>query len=126
MILNPILARVLPVLLGAVVVAGLLFGCYRWAHGRGVAAERARWEASVAEAGERFAEALAAQQQTIAQLDRDLTDARRRANRKREDLADAIANDGASRDWSRVAVPDGVRAALGGNRNLPADPAKLD
>lgn len=126
MIWSPLAVRAALAALVLAILAGIVFQGYRWAHGRGVAAERARWEASVAEAGERFAEALAAQQQTIAQLDRDLTDARRRANRKREDLADAIANDGASRDWSRVAVPDGVRAAIGGHRDLPVDSRVAD
>ena len=126
MIWGPVAVRAVAAAVVAAIVAGVMFAGYRWAHGRGVAAERARWEASTAEAGARFAEALAAQQATIAQLDRDLTDARRRANRKREGLADAIANDAASRDWSRVPVPDGVRAAIGDRGNLPADPGGVD
>lgn len=109
----------------AAVLAGLLAG-YRYAYGNGVAAERARWEAATAEAGERFAEALADQQATIAKLDRDLTAARRKADRAREELADALNNDPAARDWSRVPVPDSVRAAIGHGAAVPADPGRPD
>lgn len=124
--MNPLLLRFAPYLAaGAAVLAGLLAG-YRYAYGNGVAAERARWEAATAEAGERFAEALADQQQIIARLDRDLTDARRRANRAREDLADALNNDPAALDWSRVPVPDSVRAAIGHGAAVPADPGRAD
>jgi hypothetical protein len=103
-----------------------LWLAYGWAYDRGVGAERARWQASVAEAGTRFAEALAEQQATIAALDRDLAAARRRANQSREDLADALTNDQPSRDWSRDPIPDRVRDALRGRRDLPADPGRAD
>ena len=105
--------------------AALAFGlwlAYGWAYGRGVEAERARWQASVAEAGQRFAEALADQQARITALDRDLTDARRAANRKRERLTDAIQTDPAAGDWSRGRIPDRVRDALADRRGLPGDP----
>lgn len=124
--MNPLLLRFAPHLAAAAaLLAGLLAG-YRYAYGNGVEAERARWEAATAEAGRRFAEALEAQQGTIAKLDRDLTDARRRANRAREDLADALNNDPAARDWSRVPVPDGVRRALGRDPAVPGDPGRAD
>lgn len=124
--MNPLLLRYAPHLAaGAAVLAGLLAG-YRYAYSNGVAAERARWEAATAEAGERFAAALADQQVTITKLDRDLTAARRKADRAREDLADALNDDPAALDWSRVPVPDGVRDALGDRRGLPADPGRPD
>jgi hypothetical protein len=105
--------------------AALAFGlwlAYGWAYGRGVGAERARWQASVSEAGQRFAEALADQQARITALDRDLTEARRRATKTRERLTDAIQTDPAAGDWSRVRVPDRVRDAFADHRALPADP----
>ncbi len=107
---------------GALLVVAGLWMAYGWAHDRGVEAERARWQASVQEAGQRFAEALAEQQARITALDRDLTDARRAANRKRERLSDAIQNDPAAGDWSRVRVPDRVRDAFADHRAMPADP----
>lgn len=120
--MNPLLLRYAPHLAaGAALLAGLLAG-YRYAYGNGVEAERARWDAATAEAGRRFAEALEAQQGTIAALDRDLAAARRRANDLREDLADAITTDPAARDWARDPIPDRVRDALGDRRDLPADP----
>jgi hypothetical protein len=112
--------------LGALLVAAGLWLAYDYAFDRGVAAERARWDASTAEAGARFAEALAEQQARIERLDRDLADARRTANRKREELSDAIATDPAARDWSRGRIPDSVRAALDRRRDLPADPGRAD
>ena len=118
----PMLIRYAPHLAAVAVLAGGLFMSYRWAYGNGVEAERARWEASAAEAGKRFAEQLAAQQATITQLDRDLAAARRRANQRREDLADVIQIDPAARDWAAQPVPDGVRWALGRDRAVPTDP----
>ena len=111
---------------GAVLILGGLWLAYGWAHDRGVAEERVRWEASTAEAGARFAEALAAQQAVMADLDRDLTDARRRANSRREGLSDALQNDPAARDWSREPIPDSVRVALGRDRAVPGDPGRPD
>ena len=110
----------------ALAIAGGLWLAYDWAHDRGVAEERARWEASTAEAGARFAEALAAQQAVMADLDRDLTDARRRANSRREGLSDALQNDPVARDWSREPIPDSVRVAIGRNRAVPGDPGRPD
>lgn len=111
---------------GAVLILTGLWLAYDWAHDRGVAQERARWESATAEAGARFAEALAAQQAVMAALDRDLTEARRRADRRREGLSDAFQNDPAARDWSREPLPDSVRAALGGRGDLPRDPGRAD
>ncbi len=99
-----------------------LWLAYGWAYGRGVEAERARWQASVSEAGQRFAAALEEQQARITALDRDLTDARRAANRKRERLTDAIQTDPAAGDWSRQPVPSRVRDAFADHRAMPADP----
>ena len=110
----------------ALAIAGGLWLAYDWAHDRGVAEERVRWEASTAEAGARFAEALAAQQAVMADLDRDLTDARRRANSRREGLSDALQNDPAARDWSREPIPDSVRVAIGRDRAMPGDPGRPD
>lgn len=111
---------------GAVLILGGLWLAYDWAHDRGVSEERARWESATAEAGARFAEALAAQQAVMAELDRDLTEARRRANSRREGLSNAFQNDPAAGDWSRQPVPDSVRAALGRDRAVPGDPGRPD
>ncbi len=105
----------------AALVAGGWLG-YRLAYERGRAAERASWEAATAEAGARFAEALAAQAPVVVQAERDLTANRRRSNARREDLDDATKTDQAAADWARQPIPDGVRAALGHRRDLPADP----
>lgn len=101
-----------------------LWLAYGWAYDRGVEAERARWNASVAEAGQRFAAALAEQQARITELDRDLTEARRRATTNRERLTDAIQTDPAAGDWSRGRIPDRVRDALADRRDLPGDPGR--
>lgn len=106
----------------AAALALALWLAYGWAYDRGVGAERARWNASVAEAGQRFAAALAEQQARITALDRDLTDARRQATKTRERLTDAIQTDPAAADWSRGRIPDRVRDALADRRAMPADP----
>lgn len=116
------LLRYIPHLVAVLAIAALLVGAYRWAYGNGVEAERARWEATTAEAGERFAAALADQQLVLGKLERDLAAARRQANRKREDLADATTTDPESRDWALSAIPDRVRWALGDRRDVPANP----
>jgi hypothetical protein len=113
-------------LAGSVLILAGLWLAYDWAHDRGVAQERARWESATAEAGARFAEALAAQQAVMAELDRNLTEARRRANSRREGLSDAFQNDPAARDWSREPIPDSVRVALGRDRAVPGDPGRAD
>jgi hypothetical protein len=105
----------------AALVAGGWLG-YRLAYERGRAAERASWEAATAEAGARFAEALAAQAPVVVQAERDLTANRRRSNARREDLDDATKTDPAVADWARQPIPDGVRAALSAARDLPANP----
>ncbi len=105
----------------AALVAGGWLG-YRLAYERGRAAERASWEAATAEAGARFAEALAAQAPVVVQAERDLTANRRRSNARREDLDDATKTDQAAADWARQPIPDGVRAALSAARDLPANP----
>jgi hypothetical protein len=104
----------------AALVAGGWLG-YRLAYERGRAAERVSWEAATAEAGARFAEALAAQAPVVVQAERDLTTSRRRSNARREDLDDATKTDPAAADWARQPIPDGVRAALSAARDLPAD-----
>ncbi len=105
----------------AALVAGGWLG-YRLAYERGRAAERASWAAATAEAGARFAEALAAQAPVVVQAERDLTANRRRSNARREDLDDATKTDPAVADWARQPIPDGVRAALSAARDLPANP----
>jgi hypothetical protein len=117
--------RFAPQLLGALLVAGLLWAAYSWAYDRGTASERARWEQATREAGERFAEALAAQQATLEATDAELAKARRSANRSREALSDVVQTDPASRDWAAGAIPDRVRDALG-DPSMPADPAVAD
>jgi hypothetical protein len=112
--------------LAGYLAGSVLWLAYDWAHDRGVAQERARWESATAEAGARFAEALAAQQAVMAELDRNLTEARRRANSRREVLSNAFQNDPAARDWSREPIPDSVRVALGRDRAVPGDPGRAD
>lgn len=118
----PILLRYLPHLVAVLAIAGLLVGSYRWAHNNGVEAERDRWEAATAEAGARFAEALAEQQLVLTGLERDLAAARRQANRKREDLANATTTDPESRDWALAPITDRVRRSLGDRRDVPGNP----
>ena len=119
------LIRFAPQILGALLVAGALWVAYDWAHDRGTASERARWEEATREAGERFAAALEAQQARLEQLDGELSKARRGANRTREKLSDAIQTDPAARDWAGEPVPDRVRDALR-DPAVPADPAVAD
>jgi hypothetical protein len=119
-------ARLVGYAAGVLAVVVAVWLAYDFAFDRGVAAERARWERATAEAGERFAAALAEQQAVIAELDRDLTDARARANRRREGLSNALQNDPAAGDWGRQPIPDSVRAALGRDRDLPDDPGRTD
>lgn len=119
------LIRFAPQLLGAGLLALALWAAYSWAHDRGTASERARWEEATREAGERFAAALEAQQARLEELDGELGKARRSANKTREKLSDAIQTDPAARDWAADLVPDRVRDALR-DPQLPADPAQLD
>lgn len=119
------LVRFAPQILGAGLLALALWAAYSWAHDRGTASERARWEEATREAGERFAAALEAQQARLEQLDGELGKARRGANRTREKLSDAIQTDPAARDWAADPVPDRVRDALG-DPAVPADPSVAD
>jgi uncharacterized protein HemX len=116
------LLRYLPHLVAVLALVAVSLGAYGWAYGRGRDAERARWEAATAEAGERFAAALADQQRVQTQLERDLVAARRFVNRKREELSNATTTDPESRDWALSPIPDRVRWALGDHRDLPANP----
>ena len=118
----PWLLRYLPHLVAVLASLALLVGAYRWAYGNGVESERVRWEAATAEAGERFAEALAEQQLVLTSLERDLVAIRRFANRKREDLSNATTTDPESRDWALDPIPDRVRWSLGDRRDVPPDP----
>ena len=120
-----LLLKYAPQLLGALLVAAALWAAYDWAHDRGTASERARWEEATREAGERFSAALEAQQARLEELDGELGKARRSANKTREKLSDAIQTDPAARDWAADLVPDRVRDALR-DPQLPADPAQLD
>ena len=121
-----LLLKYAPQLLGALLVAAALWAAYDWAHDRGTASERARWQEATREAGERFSAALEAQQARLEQLDGELGKARRGANRTREKLSDAIQTDPAARDWAGEPVPERVRHALGGDPAVPADPAVAD
>ena len=110
----------------ALSIAGLaLWAGYNWAHGRGTASERARWEEATRQAGERFSEALAAQQATLEQTESALAKARRAANQRREDISDAIQSDPAARDWAGEPIPSRMRHALG-DSSVPADTAQPD
>lgn len=121
------LIRFAPQILGLLLAAGAVWWAYSAAYGRGEAAERQRWERATAEAGERFAAALEAQQARLEQLDAELGKARKSANRAREELSDAISNDPASRDWAAGPIPERVRGILSpGGRAVPADPARPD
>ena len=117
-----LLARVIPALVAVVAVGLSAALAYSWAYGRGGSAERARAEEATREAAARFAAALAEQQETIGRLDRELVAARRRTERRREELADAITTDASSRDWARNPIPLRVRDALADRRDLPSDP----
>ena len=105
----------------AALAAGGWLGC-RLAYERGRAAERASWEVATAEAGARFAEALAAQGPVVVQAERDLTANRRRSNARREELQNVTQADPVALDWALQPIPAGVRATLGAGRDLPADP----
>lgn len=107
--------------LAALLAAAVLWVGYSWAHGRGIASERARWEEATRQAGEQFAAALEAQQAELEALEVELGKARRGANRTRERLSDAIQTDQPSRDWASEPVPSRVRHALG-DPSVPADP----
>ena len=111
--------------LAAVIAAAVLWAGYSWAHGRGIASERAKWEEATRQAGEQFAAALEAQQAELEALEVELGKARRSANKSRERLSDAIQTDQPSRDWASEPVPNRVRHALG-DPSMPADPAQPD
>ena len=111
--------------LAAVIAAAVLWAGYSWAHGRGIASERAKWEEATRQAGEQFAAALEAQQAELEALEIELGKARRGANKTREKLNDAIQTDQPSRDWASEPVPNRVRHALG-DPSMPADPAQPD
>ena len=121
--MHPILVRFAPHIIIALILGGAVVAIYAYAYGKGRDAERARWDAANVEAASRFQEALAEQQATVAQLDADLRRARARKTEQREALSDAIAT---NPDWSSVAIPDGVRAALERDREMPADPRNSD
>lgn len=103
-----------------VVVAALAGGAWWWGVSKysageaaGRAAERAVWERSVAEAGERFAAALADQQHVLERTEKALQRSRADTSRRQEDLSDAVRRDPASADWASGRIPDAVRVSLG-------------
>lgn len=105
-------------------------GIWYYGHGRykaGYGAAEAVWQAQVREAADRFAAALAEQQNRLVAADAALTEARRGARRVMESLDEALRSpEGA--DWGAVRLPDGVRLSLGaaGDPGLPADPDQPD
>ena len=111
--------------LAAIITAAVLWAGYSWAHGRGIASERAKWEEATRQAGEQFAAALEAQQAELEALEIELGKARRGANKTREKLNDAIQTDQPSRDWASEPIPSRVRHALG-DPSVPADPSQPD
>ncbi|MCB9902367.1 MAG: hypothetical protein H6826_13575 [Planctomycetes bacterium] len=121
---------------GALALAGTAAGGAWWwgvskysaGEAAGRAAERAIWERSVAEAGERFAAALADQQQALARTETALQRSRREASRRQEGLADAVQRDPVAAEWAAGRVPDSVRVYLGGAGDpaVPRDPGDVD
>lgn len=102
-------------LAGAVGAGAWAWGASKYAAGQaaGRAAERAVWERSVAEAGERFAAALADQQHVLERTEKALQRSRADTSRRQEDLSDAVRRDPASADWASGRIPDAVRLSLG-------------
>jgi hypothetical protein len=116
------------VLLAAAGAGAWWWGASKYSAGEaaGRAAERAVWEGKVAEAGQKFGQALADQQQVLQGTETALQRARRAAARRQEGLSDAVRNDPASAEWGAARIPDAVRvyldAGAAGDPGLPGDP----
>jgi hypothetical protein len=91
----------------------------------GVMSENARWLRISAEAGAKYAEAVAKQQARVDQLQQDLDAERRRFKVKREEVIRVISTDPPSVEWGSVRIPDRVRDSLRGAA-MPADPGGVD
>lgn len=102
-------------------------GIWYYGHGRykaGYGAAEAVWQAQVREAGDRFAAALAEQQNRLVAADAALTEARRGARRAMESLDDALRTP-EGMDWGAQPLPAGVRLSLGANdRPVPGHPGE--
>lgn len=111
------------VLLAAAAGGAWWWGASKYAAGEaaGRAAEQAVWQAKVAEAGEKFGQALAEQQVVLVRTDDALQRARRDTARRQEGLSDAVRNDPAAAEWGAARIPDAVRVYL--EAGAPGDPS---
>lgn len=109
-----------------VLLAALAGGAWWYGHTRyraGYAAAEAVWQRSVAEAGERFAAALADQQQVLGRTESALQRSRAQATRRQEGLSDAARSSPAAVEWADTRLPDPIRLSLGaGDPAVPAHP----
>jgi hypothetical protein len=103
-------------------LAGAVWGYGHWRYNAGQAEAESRWEAATAEAGRKFAEALADQQAVLVSVEGDLERIRVERQTVRTVIREVYRNDPVASDWSRQPVPASVRDAAGRALGLPADP----
>jgi hypothetical protein len=98
-----------PYILAAALVAGLGWKGYSWAYDRGKAAGERPYIAAITEAAERYAQAVAAQQVTITDLQTRLGRARAATAASTTRLDTVLTHEPESRDWGAVRLPDAIR-----------------
>lgn len=114
--------------LGAAGVALAIVGGSVWYYGQtrfqaGREAAEADWAAAVAEAGGKFAGALADQQKVLERTETALQRARSDGRQRQEELSDAVRIDPAAAEWAAGRIPDAIRLSLGArDPDVPADP----
>ena len=104
-----LLRPLLPYILAAVLVAGLGWKGYAWAYDRGKTAGERPYIAAIAEAAERYAEAVADQQVTIDDLQEALRRSRTATTATTSRLEATLTHEPESRDWGAVRLPDAIR-----------------
>jgi hypothetical protein len=95
----------------AIVAVVSLFGwkLYQFGYERGKAAGERPYIAAITEAAERYAQAVAAQQETITDLQTRLGRARAATAASTTRLDTVLTHEPESRDWGAVRLPDAIR-----------------
>ena len=122
----PYLALIRPLLPYLAIVAVVsLFGwkIYQYGYNRGEVAGAEPYQEAIAEAAERYAQAVADQQVTIDDLQTRLGRARAATAASTTRLDTVLTHEPESRDWGAVRLPDAIRLLVASDpAAMPGDP----
>ena len=113
----------LPYLAILVLIAGFSWKLYQFGYNRGEVAGAEPYQEAIAEAAERYAEAVAAQQVTIDDLQDALRRSRTATTATTSRLEATLTHEPESRDWGAVRLPDAIRLLIASDpAAMPGDP----